>query len=84
MMVEVKRTLPMTYRIADLNGEEIRGTFYEPELQKTNQDTFRIEKIIKRGKHKSLVKWYGCSDNFHSWVDNKDRVLFPNKKNDID
>ena len=49
-IVEVKRTLPVTYRIADLNGEEIRGTFYEPELQKTNQDTFRIEKIITRGK----------------------------------
>ena len=73
-IVEVKRTLPVTYRIADLNGEEIRGTFYEPELQKTSQDTFRIEKIIKRGKNKSLVKWYGYSDNFNSWVDNKDIV----------
>ena len=23
-----KRKLPVTYRIADLNGKEIRGTFY--------------------------------------------------------
>ena len=30
---EVKRTSPVTYKIADLNGEEITGTFYEPELQ---------------------------------------------------
>ena len=58
-IVEVKRTSPMTYRIADLNGEEITGTFYEPELQKTSQELFRIEKVIKRGKTKSLVKWKG-------------------------
>ena len=35
-IIEVKRTLPITYKIADLNGEEIKGTFYEPELQKTS------------------------------------------------
>ena len=37
-IIEVKRTSPVTYRIADLNGEEIKGTFYEPELQKTSQE----------------------------------------------
>ena len=55
MIIEVKRTSPITYKIADLNGEEIKGTFYEPELQKTSQELFRIEKLIKRGKKKSLV-----------------------------
>ena len=73
-IVEVKRTSPVTYKIADLNGEEIKGTFYEPELQKTSQELFRIEKVIKRGKKKSLVKWKGYSDDFNSWVDNKDIV----------
>ena len=73
-IVEVKRTSLVTYRIADLNGEEITGTFYEPELQKTSQELFRIEKVIKRGKKKSLVKWKGYSDDFNSWVDNKDIV----------
>ena len=38
----------MAYVINDLNGEEIIGTFYEKELQKTNQQEFRIEKVIKR------------------------------------
>ena len=28
------------------NGDDITGTFYEKELQKTNQQEFRIEKII--------------------------------------
>ena len=73
-IVEVKRTQPPTYKITDLNGEEIKGTFYEPELQKTSQELFRIENVIKRGKKKFLVKWKGYSDDFNSWVDNKDIV----------
>ena len=39
--------IPVTYKITDYNGEEIQGLFYEQELQKTKQDIFRIEKIIK-------------------------------------
>ena len=74
-IVEVNLThYPITYKIADLNGEEIKGSFYEPELQKTSQELFRLEKVIKRGKKKSLVKWKGYSDDFNSWVDNKDIV----------
>ena len=73
-IVEVKLTSPPTYKIADFNGEEIKGTFYEPELQKTSQELFWIEKVIKRGKNKSLVKWKGYSDDLNSCVDNKDIV----------
>ena len=39
---KVQNTVPWTYVINDLNGEEIVGTFYEQELQKTNQQEFRI------------------------------------------
>ena len=42
----IKNTVPWTYIINDLNGKEITGTFYENELQKTNQKEFRIEKEI--------------------------------------
>ena len=34
---KIKNTVPWTYVINDLNGEEITGTFYEKELQKTNK-----------------------------------------------
>ena len=44
---KVKTTVPWTYVINDLNGKEIIGTFYEKELQKTNQQEFRREKVIK-------------------------------------
>ena len=73
-ITKIKRTSQVTYKIADLNGEEIDGTFYEPELQKTSQQLFRIEKVIEKGKNKSLVKWKGYSDDFYSWVHNKDIV----------
>ena len=44
---KIKNTVPWTYVINDLNGEEIIGTFYEKELQKTNEKEFRTEKVIK-------------------------------------
>ena len=56
---KIKNTVPWTYVINDLNGEEIMGTFYEKELQKTNQKEFRIEKVIKRKCDKLYVKWKG-------------------------
>ena len=73
-ITEVQNTNPVTYKLADLQGEEIKGTFYEPELQKTEQQIFRIEKVIKKEKGRSLVKWKGYSDKFNSWVDNKDLI----------
>ena len=33
---KIKNTVPWTYVMNDVNGEEIIGTFYEKELQKTN------------------------------------------------
>ena len=44
----IKKFVPLTYVISDLNGEEILGTFYKKELQKANQTKFKIEKIIMR------------------------------------
>ena len=54
---KIKKTVPQTYVINDFNGEEIIGTFYEKELQKTNQKEFRIEKVIKKKENKLFVKW---------------------------
>ena len=43
----------------DLNDDEIIETFYEKELQKTNQQEFRIEKVIKKKGDKFYGKWKG-------------------------
>jgi len=71
---EVRYTDHITYKLKYFNGEEIKGSFYEQELQKTTQEIFRIEKVIRRKGDKSLVKWLGYPDKFNSWVDNKDLV----------
>ena len=43
-----KNTVLWTYVINDLNDEKIIGTFYEKELQKIDQEEFRIEKVIRK------------------------------------
>ena len=65
---KVKNTVPWTYVINDLNGQEIIGTFYDKELQKTNQQEFRIEKVIKRKEDKLYLKWKGYDSSFNSWI----------------
>ena len=62
---KVENTVPWTYVINDLNGEEIVGTFYEKELQKTNQKEFRIESVIKRKGDKLYVKEKGYDNSFN-------------------
>ena len=71
---KVKNTVSLTYVINDLNGEEITGKFYEKELQKTNQEEFRITKVIKRKGDKIYVKWKGYDNSFNSWIDKKDLI----------
>ena len=71
---KVKNTVPWTYVINDLNGEEIVGTFYEKELQKTSLAEFRIERVIKRKGDKTYVKWKGYDNSFNSWIDKKDLI----------
>ena len=63
---------PITYKIKDLEGEEIKGSFYTEELQKTDQTVFRIEKVIRKKGNKALVKWKGYPEKFNSWVSQKD------------
>ena len=69
---EIKNTVPWGYIINYINGEEIIETFYEKELQKTNQDEFRIEKVINRKGDKLYVNWKEYDNSFNSWIDKKD------------
>lgn len=75
VVIERIARVPPVYRIKDLNGEPIEGTFYRQELQKiTFTDKFFIvEEVLKqrrrRGKIEYFVKWLGYPDSFNSWVD---------------
>ena len=75
---KVKNTVPWTYVINDLNNEEIIRSFYEKELQKTNQKECRIKKMLKRKGDKLYVKWKGYDNSFNSWI-NKKRCLIKNE-----
>ena len=72
MIKKVKNTVPWTYVISGLKGEEITGTFYENELQKINQQTFMIQKVIKKEGDKLYVKWKGYNSSFNSLIDKKE------------
>ena len=72
---------PPRYRLTDLNGEEIKGSFYEEELQKADisPDTvFKISKVHKnrkkkiQGKIHYLVSWLGYPRSMDSYVSAKE------------
>lgn len=62
------------YKLKDYDGEELKGTFYDQELQKAIKpdDVYELEKILKkRGRGNDvqyLVKWLGYPNKFNSWV----------------
>ena len=56
-MINFKNTVSWIYLIKDLIREINVGTFYEKELQKTNQQKFRVEKGIIRKGGTLFVKW---------------------------
>ena len=60
------------YEVVFVIKKVLWKTFYEKELQKTNQQELRIEKIIKKKGDNLYVKWKGYDDLFNSWIDKKD------------
>jgi hypothetical protein len=75
---KVNDTVPATYTLVDLNNKPIEGTFYAEELQKIDKsvldEPFKIEKVIRKSKGKSLFKYFGYPDSFNQWIDSKDIV----------
>ena len=69
LIKEIKNTVSWACVINDLNDEKIIGTFYEKELQKTNQEEFKIEKVIMEKGNKPYVKRKGYDNSFNSWID---------------
>ena len=71
---KIKSTVSWTYTISDLSGEQIIGSFYKKELEKTNQKEFRIEKVLKRKGDQLYVKWKVYNNSFNSWINKKDLI----------
>ena len=59
-----------------LHGGFITGSFHEKELQKTSEEKFGLEKVIKRKGDELYVKWKGYDNSFNSWINKKDLLRF--------
>lgn len=61
--------------IQDLRGNEILYTFYQKKLQKSNQDIFRVDDVLKRKESKIQVKYKNSNDTYNTWIKKSDIVL---------
>ena len=57
-----------------MNGEAITERFYEKELEKTSEEKFRKEKVIKKEGNKLCAKWKGYNKSFNGWINKKTLV----------
>ena len=57
----------------DLLGEKIDGSFYNEQLQKTNQEIYRLDKVLRKrfkkdGTQEFFVRWAGYPEKFNQWL----------------
>ena len=80
----VKTQTPITYKIKDLEGELVKGTFYSHELQRVEKDQiYKIDSVLDHRKRKVgkkvgeriYVQWKGYPSKFDSWILESDLVL---------
>ena len=63
------------YYLRDYSGENLKGGFYEHEIQTVEDpEEYRIEEVlqskkVRGGKTVHLVKWLGWPSKFNSWVE---------------
>lgn len=70
---KIKCTEPITYLIEDMEGQAIKGCFYAMELQKTSfPNIYLVEKVLKKKGDKLFVKWMGFSDQYSTWLHQRD------------
>ena len=73
----MKNYNPVVYKLKDLADENIEGGFYREQLQKTDQEIYRIDKVLRKrkladGTQESFVRWSGYPDKFNSWISSAD------------
>lgn len=76
-IVHIIKSLPLTFKIEDLDGEKIEGSFYGNELQCIKDDEiYEIESVLahrtRRVGNKTIkeikVHWLGYPSKFDSWI----------------
>ncbi|KAK4887336.1 hypothetical protein RN001_003607 [Aquatica leii] len=70
-VMTVQNTNPTTYILKDVKDQQIKGGFYEQELQEVKYaDIYLVEKILKRRGNRLYVKWLGLDKSHNSWINN--------------
>ena len=80
MVKRVQKGKVPTYKVNEWDETQVKGTFYEQDLQKVtveDDDLFRIDKIVKRKGDKVLVRWKGWPDKYDTWLNKKDVLTKP-------
>ena len=79
----VKRTKEPRYTLTDLHGEDVLGSFLEPELQAVSEDetkTYKVRKVLRHHGHgrnkESLVLWEGFPDKYKRWIPHRDLATY--------
>ena len=65
---KIKNNVLWTNVIEDLDGEGVIGNFYKGELQKVNENKFRIETVIKRKGNKLYARRKGYDSSFNNSI----------------
>lgn len=74
-ITSVQNTNPVTFLLADYEGNPIKGGFYKEEIRHTRfPNTYLVEKVLKTKRQMALVKWLGFSTEHNSWI-NKNEIL---------
>ena len=74
-VTKVLHTTPITFKLEDLNNDELEGSFYENEIMKTKftEPIYLVNEVFKKrtykGKKQVLVSWLGYRENMNSWID---------------
>ena len=78
-ILKVKHTDPPHYKLEDLEGENILGVFYEPELSQTwLEPNTRISQVLRerknqKGETEYFIHWIGESSLKDEWISVNDR-----------
>ena len=77
-------SVPYVYSVKDMMDEVVDGTWYRYQLQKTDQQIFRIDKVLRKrkmadGTSESLVRWSGFPSKFDSWISSADVLSSKNQ-----
>lgn len=73
-IAKVNITDPVIYKLEDLAGAQLVGSFYEFKIQKAaNDDIYFVQRLLHHKRNKVNVLWLGFDKSHYSWIDLKNK-----------